>query len=165
VGVLVILALALIGALLYLFVFMSQTEESVPPLEAQKAPAEETQESEEQPSGDTETVEESEGTVAADDSEAAAERQAEEHPDAGQGRGAASETESEDAARTLGTAGDMENWEDGVWYRIRWGDTLWGISSSFYNTPWFFNEIADQNDINNPDRIYAQDKIFIPKPE
>ncbi|MFP4618682.1 MAG: Hsp70 family protein, partial [Spirochaetaceae bacterium] len=41
VAILVILGLALIGALLYLFVFMSQTDEEVPPLEAERAPVEE----------------------------------------------------------------------------------------------------------------------------
>ena len=164
VGVLVILALALIGSLLYLFVFMSQTEESVPPLEAQSAPEEEVQEESEQASSQTGAAAADEAEIAQETEETAETEAPAEESDEG-AEAEAAEGESGDTARAIGTSGDKENWENGVWYRIRWGDTLWGISSSFYNTPWFFNEIADQNDIKNPDRIYAQDKIFIPKPE
>jgi hypothetical protein len=51
---------------------------------------------------------------------------------------------------------------EGVWYRIRWGDTLWDISSSFYSTPWLYGQIAEENNIKNPDIIFAEQKIFIP---
>jgi hypothetical protein len=51
----------------------------------------------------------------------------------------------------------------GVWYWIRWGDTLWDISSSFYRTPWHYGRIANENSIRNPDLIFAGAKIFIPK--
>ncbi len=51
---------------------------------------------------------------------------------------------------------------EGVWYRIRRGDTLWDISSSFYNTPWLYGQIANENDIRNPDLIFTEQKIFIP---
>jgi len=47
-------------------------------------------------------------------------------------------------------------------YRIIWGDTLWDISKTFYGTPWRFRDIADQNAIKNPDKIYADDHIKIP---
>ena len=53
----------------------------------------------------------------------------------------------------------------GVWYWIRRGDTLWGISSSFYRNPWHYGRIAQENSIRNPDLIFAGSKIFIPKPE
>lgn len=53
--------------------------------------------------------------------------------------------------------------ETGLWYRIRWGDTLWDLSSSFYRTPWLYGKIARANDIENPDLIYAGSSIFIPK--
>jgi hypothetical protein len=53
----------------------------------------------------------------------------------------------------------------GVWYWIRWGDTLWDISSSFYRTPWRYGRIAEENSIRNPDLIFAGAKIFIPKNE
>lgn len=52
----------------------------------------------------------------------------------------------------------------GVWYWIRWGDTLWDISSSFYRNPWLYGNIAEQNSIKNPDIIYAGAKIYIPEP-
>ena len=50
----------------------------------------------------------------------------------------------------------------GVWYKIRWGDTLWGISYSFYDSPRDFNEIVKENKIKNPDIIFAETEIFIP---
>lgn len=48
-------------------------------------------------------------------------------------------------------------------YQIKWGDTLWDLSRMFYGTPWRFPEIADENDIADPDRIYADDRIRIPR--
>jgi hypothetical protein len=48
-------------------------------------------------------------------------------------------------------------------YEIKWGDTLWDISSMFYGTPWRFPEIADENMIQNPDLIYADDEIRVPR--
>ncbi len=53
--------------------------------------------------------------------------------------------------------------DSGVWYRIRWGDTLWGISYSFYRSPKLYAKIARENKIKNPDLIFAETKIFIPK--
>jgi len=50
----------------------------------------------------------------------------------------------------------------GVWYKIRWGDTLWGISYSFYDTPGSYNRIVKENRIKNPDIIFAETEIFIP---
>ena len=52
---------------------------------------------------------------------------------------------------------------EGVWYKIKWGDTLWDISIAFYRTPWLYGKIAKYNKIPNPDLIYAGSKIFIPK--
>ncbi|HOV62489.1 MAG TPA: Hsp70 family protein [Spirochaetia bacterium] len=51
----------------------------------------------------------------------------------------------------------------GVWYRIRWGDTLWDLSVSFYRNPWLYGKIAKENKIKNPDLIYAGTDIFIPE--
>lgn len=51
----------------------------------------------------------------------------------------------------------------GVWYWIRWGDTLWDISYSFYRTPWLYSKIAGANNITNPDLIYANTRLFIPE--
>ena len=50
----------------------------------------------------------------------------------------------------------------GVWYKIRWGDTLWGISYSFYDSPGSYNKIVKENHIKNPDIIFAETEIFIP---
>ncbi len=40
-------------------------------------------------------------------------------------------------------------------YRIKWGDTLWDISNTYYRTPWLYKKIAKDNKIKNPDLIYA----------
>ncbi|MCL2792925.1 MAG: LysM peptidoglycan-binding domain-containing protein [Spirochaetaceae bacterium] len=49
-------------------------------------------------------------------------------------------------------------------YTIRWGDTLWDISNTFYRTPWLYRKIARDNNIRNPNRIYAGRRLII-KPE
>ncbi len=49
----------------------------------------------------------------------------------------------------------------GVLYVIRWGDTLWDISSSFYRTPWLYGKIAKDNSIPDPDLIYAGSDLQI----
>ena len=52
---------------------------------------------------------------------------------------------------------------EGVWYKIKWGDTLWDISIAYYRTPWLYGKIAKINNIKNPDLIYAGNRLFIPK--
>lgn len=52
--------------------------------------------------------------------------------------------------------------EGGVSYYVRWGDTLWDLSISFYRTPWLYGKIAKANSIRNPDLIFARTQIFIP---
>jgi nucleoid-associated protein YgaU len=51
----------------------------------------------------------------------------------------------------------------GVSYRIRRGDTLWDISSTYYRNPWLYPVIAKANGIRNPDLIIAGARIFIPE--
>ena len=51
----------------------------------------------------------------------------------------------------------------GVSYRIKRGDTLWDISSTYYRNPWLYPVIARANDIKNPDLIIAGARIFIPE--
>ncbi len=51
----------------------------------------------------------------------------------------------------------------GVWYRLKWGDTLWDLSNSFYRTPWLYSLIAVKNKIKNPDVTYAGTDILIPE--
>lgn len=53
--------------------------------------------------------------------------------------------------------------ERGVRYRIKWGDTLWDLSSSYYRDPWLYPRIARANDIKNPDLIFAGTTVFIPE--
>ena len=53
---------------------------------------------------------------------------------------------------------------EAIRYRIRWGDTLWDISKAYYRTPWLYNKIARDNNIKNPDLIYAGTYLII-KPE
>jgi hypothetical protein len=53
----------------------------------------------------------------------------------------------------------------GVWYSIIRGDNLWNLSKSFYRTPWRFKKIAEENNIRNPDLIYAGNRIYIPDVE
>ncbi len=49
-----------------------------------------------------------------------------------------------------------------VEYHIRWGDTLWDLSESYYKTPWKYPKIADYNHIKNPDLIISGTDILIP---
>jgi len=53
--------------------------------------------------------------------------------------------------------------QGGVQYYIRWGDTLWDLSISFYRTPWLYGRIAKANNIKNPDLIFAHTEIYIPE--
>ncbi|WP_319562772.1 Hsp70 family protein [Marispirochaeta sp.] len=52
----------------------------------------------------------------------------------------------------------------GVWYQLQWGDTLWDLSSSFYRDPFLYGQIAAENEIANPDLIFAGRDIYIPDP-
>ena len=54
--------------------------------------------------------------------------------------------------------------KDDIRYLIKWGDTLWDISNTYYRTPWLYKKIAKDNNIKNPDRIYAGFYLTI-KPE
>ncbi len=50
-----------------------------------------------------------------------------------------------------------------VRYRIKWGDTLWDISDSYYKNPWKYPKIARYNGIKNPDLIISGTDILIPE--
>ncbi len=52
--------------------------------------------------------------------------------------------------------------EKGVSYKIKWGDTLWDISDSYYKNPWLYPKIAKFNSIKNPDLIISGTWITIP---
>lgn len=47
-------------------------------------------------------------------------------------------------------------------YKIKWGDTLWDISDTFYKNPWRYKYIARYNGIKNPDYIVSGTYISIP---
>ena len=47
-------------------------------------------------------------------------------------------------------------------YKLKWGDTLWELSYTFYQNPWYFGKIAKANKIRNPDHIIAGHTIWIP---
>lgn len=47
-------------------------------------------------------------------------------------------------------------------YKIKWGDTLWDISESYYKNPWLYPNIAKQNKIKNPNLIISGTYIDIP---
>lgn len=50
-----------------------------------------------------------------------------------------------------------------VRYKIKWGDTLWDISESYYKNPWQYKRIAKYNNIKNPDYIISGTYINIPQ--
>jgi len=49
-----------------------------------------------------------------------------------------------------------------VRYKVKWGDTLWDLSETYYKTPWLYKKIADYNKIKNPNLIIAGTYIDIP---
>jgi nucleoid-associated protein YgaU len=51
----------------------------------------------------------------------------------------------------------------GVTYRIKYGDTLWDISATYYRNPWLYPKLAKANSIKNPDLIFAGTRITIPE--
>ena len=47
-------------------------------------------------------------------------------------------------------------------YKLRWGDTLWDISETYYRNPWLYTKIAKHNKLKNPDLIVSGTYIEIP---
>jgi LysM repeat protein len=50
-----------------------------------------------------------------------------------------------------------------VTYRIKNGDTLWDIASTYYRNPWLYPKLAKANGIQDPDLIFAGTQITIPE--
>ena len=152
----IVIGIAAIAALaIFLFELFQGPE--VPPLEARgENPVEVTdseipgQQAQESPAG-TGAAAESAGSQGAEKPEAGPETQARDGPAGTEVSGVSPSTPEE----SIG----------GVWYWIRWGDTLWDISSSFYRNPWRYDTIAEKNSIRNPDLIFAGAKIYIPEKE
>ena len=49
-----------------------------------------------------------------------------------------------------------------VRYQLRWGDTLWDLSETYYRNPWLYTKIAAHNKLKNPDLIISGTYIEIP---
>jgi len=49
-----------------------------------------------------------------------------------------------------------------ITYKIKWGDTLWDISNTYYKNPWRYKDIARFNKIKDPDYIISGTLIEIP---
>lgn len=164
VALLVLLTLALLGALLYLFVFTAGSE-GPSDLEAQGGESVE-RESEEPSGGEEQEAAEEPADVSTEENEA---QESEPAGEAGESVAQAEEEQQPSGGASAESGGEsgapmqLEKTNGGVWYRIRWGDTLWELSYSFYDTPWLYGEIAEENRISDPDRIFAEDRIFIPE--
>ena len=51
-------------------------------------------------------------------------------------------------------------YETGFYYTVQKGDTLWGLSRKFSDTPWLWPEMWQENEhIANPHRIYPGERI------
>jgi molecular chaperone DnaK (HSP70) len=53
----------------------------------------------------------------------------------------------------------------GIYYKLKWGDTLWDLAATYYRDPFQYYRIYryKPNKINDPDLIYAGRTIFIPE--
>jgi nucleoid-associated protein YgaU len=72
------------------------------------------------------------------------------------------EAVKEEAAAEESTEQAAEQSGEGEEYTIVWGDTLWDIARRYYRDPFEYNMIAKVNKIENPDLIFAKQKIFLP---
>lgn len=52
--------------------------------------------------------------------------------------------------------------KEDVKHRVKWGDTLWDISETYYKNPWRYPRIAKHNKLKNPDVIIAGSDLMIP---
>ncbi|MGP1587986.1 MAG: LysM peptidoglycan-binding domain-containing protein [Treponemataceae bacterium] len=47
-------------------------------------------------------------------------------------------------------------------YKVKWGDTLWDISKTYYKNPWLYVVIAEYNHLEDPDIIISGAILDIP---
>lgn len=52
---------------------------------------------------------------------------------------------------------------EGQKHYVRYGDNLWNICKRYYGDPWYYPDLAKQNNIAVPRRIYAGQYIIIPQ--
>lgn len=165
IAVLIILILAILGIGAF-FIIKSMSGDSIPELRAgNEAPADENAAADDLADAEPEPEPEPEVTAAPEVPEQAPENvpetvvQEPEEPEAA----AAPEISEDSGSQVSSSAVPPEGSGGGVWYRLKWGDTLWDLSNSFYRTPWLYKIIAVENSIRNPDLIYAGDDIHIPE--
>ena len=75
---------------------------------------------------------------------------------------AAAEAAADDGAARTQNRELAETEADGIWYKVKEGDTLWDISAIYYRNPWLYYRIAAANKIQDPNNIYAGTRLFIP---
>jgi LysM repeat protein len=63
------------------------------------------------------------------------------------------------AGQRIYIPGGVSPFPGGVWYTVRWGDTLSSIAWRYGKTVW---AIVQANDIANPNWIYAGQRLYIP---
>ncbi|MFW5781659.1 MAG: LysM peptidoglycan-binding domain-containing protein [Candidatus Muiribacteriaceae bacterium] len=56
----------------------------------------------------------------------------------------------------------VEEKEEDFYYIVRPGDTLWSLSLEYYIDPYKYNNIAEHNQISDPERIYPGMRIDFP---
>lgn len=153
IALLVIIAIAAIAGISYL-IFRSLQGEDAPDLEAESGTEEPVSEAQaETPSVPVPDEVQPEVQVVAAGDTASQEENTEEEPGPDETT-TVPVLAAQESTRILDTTG--------VWYRIRWGDTLWGISYYFYDSPRDYKQIVKENRIANPDIIFAETEIFIP---
>ena len=82
---------------------------------------------------------------------------------AGSATTAAEDTASQGSSTSAAPAASEPATDGGEFRTLRRGDTLWDLSNSYYQNPRRYPEIAQRNNISNPDLILAGTKIFIPE--
>ncbi|MBN1699767.1 MAG: Hsp70 family protein [Spirochaetales bacterium] len=85
----------------------------------------------------------------------------------------ASETTVTGKETETGVAEEIEKDEEepantvsgGIYYKLKWGDTLWDLAATYYRDPFQYYRIYRHkpNKITDPDLIYAGRTIFIPE--
>lgn len=71
-------------------------------------------------------------------------------------------TNAVDTSKINSTNITKPNLPQAVRYKLRWGDTLWDISETYYQNPWLYKEIAKHNKLTNPDVVISGTYIEIP---
>ena len=57
---------------------------------------------------------------------------------------------------------ELTDRKEDIRHSVKWGDTLWDLSDTYYKNPWKYPVISDYNKIPNPDYIQAGKDLLIP---